>query len=132
MKQLSFLLLSFFTACSSNKVSESDLVGKTFEAAIQIDSAIKDNPVAVGIVALDKMVYSFKNNNVGIIHAETGIMTSDQPFTWHIMGDSLWIDRAIGSASEITHQAIQKTDSGFNLVDGNGHMQLTTRKTKFR
>lgn len=130
MKQSLILFSALLLAsCSSNKVSNGDLEGKTFQAKLSINPAqMQDNPMAamaMSMMANMKAQLIFKDAGKGDYKAEMGMMTSNQPFDWTLESDTLKIASTKGSAIKPGNYFIQPTEDGFSLKSDSVTVTLT-------
>lgn len=110
-------VLIFISGCNSDRVSEDELAGKTFDAKIIVAPGDQESTLAA--LFSPNIKYVFNDDGTGKLKSATGPFLKEFPYEWSIKKDSLLL-----KLSE------KKTESFFLSKEGKS-FRLSAKNVKF-
>ncbi len=113
---LSFFSLVWVTGCGSG-VRDLDFVNKQFQVTYNLDSTRTIDSTQLTIYRNATATYTFMEDGKGVNHVQTGMLSTDVPFTWALNNDSLTIDQST--------YTVRKQHKGFVLINDSTKLILS-------
>lgn len=103
------LLLSVALASCGSGVRDLDFINKQFQVTYNLDSTRTIDSTRLIHLRQATAIYTFGEDETGVTHIRTGMVSTDRPFTWTLNKDTLTINRVA--------YTVRKQDKGFVLVN---------------
>ncbi len=110
------LSLTWVTGCGSG-VRDLDFINKQFQVTYNLDSTRTIDSMQLTTFRNATATYTFTEDGNGMNHVQTGMLSTDVPFTWALNNDSLTIDRST--------YTVRKQHKGFVLINDSTKLILS-------
>lgn len=111
--------LIWVTGCGSG-VRDLDFINKQFQVTYNLDSTRTIDSTQLIPFKNATATYTFMEDGKGMNHVQTGMLSTDVPFTWTLKNDSLSIDQS-------TYK-VRKQNKGFVLVNNSTKLILSQQQ----
>ncbi len=108
--------LIWVTGCGSG-VRDLDFINKQFQVTYNLDSTRTIDSTQLTTFRNATATYTFTEDGKGINHVQTGLLSTDVPFTWALHNDSLTIDQST--------YTVRKQHKGFVLINDSTKLILS-------
>ena len=82
-------------------------MNKKFQITYNLDSTRGFDSLRITTLKTSQALYNFGDDGKGTMHIQTGMLSEDNPFTWKVQNDTLFIDQKA--------YAVRKQDQTFVL-----------------